>query len=50
MFGLEANRKLVQEQWEAVNRGDMAAAAAYFAERTSATTVDPSAGRECLVL
>ena len=31
---MEANRKLVQEQWDAVNRGDMTAAAAYFAEDT----------------
>lgn len=31
---LEANRKLVQEYWDAVNRGDMAAAAACFAENT----------------
>jgi predicted ester cyclase len=31
---LEANRKLVREQWDAFNRGDMAAAAACFAEDT----------------
>jgi hypothetical protein len=31
---LEANRKPVQEQWDALNRGDLAAAAAYFAEDT----------------
>jgi predicted ester cyclase len=31
---LEANRKLVQDQWDAFNRGDMAGAAECFAEDT----------------
>jgi hypothetical protein len=34
MIGSEANRKLVQEQWDAFNRGYMVTAAAYFAENT----------------
>lgn len=34
MTDLEANRKLVQQYWDAVNQGDMAAAAEFFAEDT----------------
>ena len=34
MGDLEANRKLVQEQWDVFNSGDMAGAAEFFAQDT----------------
>lgn len=34
MSDLEANRKVVEQYWEAINRGDMTAAAEFFAEDT----------------
>ena len=34
MIDSETNRKLIQDQWDSFNRGDMAAAAEFFAEDT----------------
>ncbi len=34
MSDLEANRKVIEQYWEAINRGDVAAAAEFFAEDT----------------